>query len=141
MKTGDVQAYRFTRHVWGINSSQFVALLATKRLVEENPVNASLLTLKAVEQNRYMDDDLLANNSLENLNLIVKEVLELFSSRGFKLRKWVANCHAKEILSGVPQCNLATGVSEVDLGSDPPPDSETLGLTWDPENNKFRVNI
>ena len=87
VKTGDVQAYRFTRHVWEINFSQFVALLATKRLVEENLVNASSLTLKAVEQNRYMDDELLANNSLENLNLIVKEVLELFSSRGFKLRK------------------------------------------------------
>ena len=141
VKTGDVQVYRFTRHVWEINSSPFVALLAIKRLIEENPVNASLLTLNAVEYNRYMDDVLLANNSLENLKLIVKEGLDLFSSRGFKLRKWVANCHAKEILSCVPQCDLATGVTEVDLGSDPLPDSKTLGLTWDPENDKFRVTI
>ena len=88
-----------------------------------------------------MDDVLLANNSLENLKLIIKEGLDLFSSRGFKLRKWVANCHAKEILSCVPQCDLATGVTEVDLGSDPLPDSKTLGLTWDPENDKFRVTI
>ena len=141
VKTGDVQVYRFTRHVWGINSSPFVALLAIKRLIEENPVNASLLTLNAVEYNRYMDDVLLANISLENLKLIIKEGLDLFSSRGFKLRKWVANCHAKEILSCVPQCDLATGVTEVDLGSDPLPDSKTLGLTWDPENDKFRVTI
>ena len=52
----------------------------------------------------------------------------------------MANCHAKEILSCVPQRNLATGVSGVDLGSDPLPDSKTLGLTWDPENDKFCVN-
>ena len=110
-------------------------------MVEENPVNASSLTLKAVEQNRYMDDVVLANNSLENLNLIVKEGLELFSSRGFKLRKWVVNFHAKEVLSCVPQCDLATGVSEVNLGSEPLPDSKTLGLIWDLENDKFRVNF
>ena len=53
----------------------------------------------------------------------------------------MANCHAKEILSCVPQCDLATDVTEVDLGSDPLPDSKTLGLTWDPENDKFRVTI
>ena len=86
VKTGGVQAYRFTRHVWGINSSPFVALLAIKRLVEENSVNASSLTLKAVKHNRYMDDVLLANNSLENLLLIIREGLELFRSRGFKLQ-------------------------------------------------------
>ena len=85
MKTGDVQVYRFTRHVWGINSSPYVGLLAIKRLVEENPANVFSLTLKAVEHNRYMDDVLLANNSLKNLNLIVKKGLELFSSCGFKL--------------------------------------------------------
>ena len=56
-----------------------------------------------MEHYRYMDDVLLANNSLENLILIAKEGLELFCSRGFKLRKWVANCHANEILPRVPQ--------------------------------------
>ena len=49
VKTGVVQVFRSTRHVWGINSSPFVALLAIKCLVEENPVYASLLTLKAVK--------------------------------------------------------------------------------------------
>ena len=129
MKIGFVQVFRFSSHVWGINSSPYVALLAIERLVEKNPENTSSFTLKAVEHNRYIDDVLLANNSLETLNLIVKEELELLSSIGFKLRKWVANCHAKEILSCVHLCNLATGVSEVDLGSEPLPDSKTLCLT------------
>ena len=40
---------------------------------------------------------------------------------GLNYENGVANCHAKEILSCVPQCDLATGVTEVDLGSDPPP--------------------
>ena len=49
----------------------------------------------------------------------------------------MANCHAKEILSCMPQCDLGSGVSEVDLVSDPSLDSKTLGLTWDPENDTF----
>ena len=108
-------------------------------MAEENPVNASLLTLKAAKHNRNVDVMLLANNSLENLHLIVKKRLELFSSRGLKIRKWVANCHAKEILSGVTQGDLATSVCEVDRGSDPLPDCNSVGLTWDPEKDKFRV--
>ena len=53
---GKPQVFRFTRHVWGINSSPYVALLALNRLVEENPTNASKVTLNAIENNRYMDD-------------------------------------------------------------------------------------
>ena len=40
VRTGDVQVYRFTRLIWGINSSPFVALFCIKRLVEKNPINA-----------------------------------------------------------------------------------------------------
>ena len=51
-----VEIHRFTRHVWGINFSPFVAFLPIHRLVEKNPINACELTLKAIEPNRYMDD-------------------------------------------------------------------------------------
>ena len=53
---GKPQIFKFTRHVWGINSSPYVALLALKRLVKENPVNVSELTLNVIQNNRYMDD-------------------------------------------------------------------------------------
>ena len=48
---------------------------------------------------------------------------------------------AKEILSFVSQCDVAIDVSDIDFGSDPLSDSTALGLTWDPKNDKFRVNI
>ena len=78
--------FRFTRHVWGINSSPYVALLALNRLVEEKPTNASKLTLNAIENNRYMDDILLASDSLSDLEIVAKESIDLMESRGFKLR-------------------------------------------------------
>ena len=47
---------RFSRHVSGVNSSPYIALFANARLISENPTNASMLTLNAVDRKRYMDD-------------------------------------------------------------------------------------
>ena len=138
---GKPQVFRFTRHVWGINSSPYVALLALNRLIEENPSNASKLTLNAIENNRYMDDILLASDSLSDLEIVAKESIDLMESCGFKLRKWVSNCHAKSILLKVPRCDLASSVSEIDLGSQPLPDSKALGLVWNTEKDILLINL
>ena len=56
------------------------------------------------------------------------------------MRKWIANCHAKGILSAVPKCDLAACLEEVNIGSDPLPDSGALGLMWNPQKDELRVN-
>ena len=92
---GFTQIYRFTRHVWGVNSSPYIALLAIKRLVFENVTNASQSTLNAILQCRYKDDLLLSSDSLVELETIARESRLLLESRGFTLRKWVSNNAAK----------------------------------------------
>ena len=66
----ETQVFRFTRHVWGINSSPYIALFAIERLIDENPANASQLTLNAVESKRYRYDLLLSFDSLDELELV-----------------------------------------------------------------------
>ena len=83
---GEPQVFRFSRHVWGMNSSPYVALLAIKHLITENPTNASDRTLNAIDKNRYMDDILFTSDSLLDLETMSRESTELFKSRGFKLR-------------------------------------------------------
>jgi len=141
LDNGKPQIFRFTRHVWGINSSPYIALLALKHLVLENPTNASRLTLNVIESCRYMDDILFASNSLSDLEIIAKESVDLFDSRGFKLRKWVSNSHAKSVLLHVRRCDLSPTVRELDLGSQPLPDSKTLGLVWNTECDTLRINF
>ena len=68
----------------------------------ENPTGASQLTLNAVEEHRYMDDVLFAGDTLSNAKTFAREGMELFQSRGFKLRKWVANSNAKPVLQQIP---------------------------------------
>lgn len=97
------------------------------------------MTLMAITDNRYMDDMLLAFDSISDLETVADESRSLFASRGFKLRKWIANSNASSILTNIPKCDLAKGIGEVDIGSQPIPDSKALGLIWDPECDRLRV--
>ena len=55
------------------------------------------------------------------------------------MRKWVANGSSKTVLSGIPNCDLGSNIREIDLSAEPMPDSKTLGLVWDVENDRLRV--
>ena len=136
---GKIKIYCFTRHVWGVNSSPYVALLAFKRLVEENPTDASPVTLNAVKENRYMDDVLFASNNLLDAVNFAEKGTELFKSRGFNLHKWAFNSHAKSVLQHVPICDQTPSVRKIDIGSQPLPDSSALGLSWDPEADVLKI--
>ena len=84
--------------------------------------------MEAVENNRYMDDLLITAKSLADIEVISRESKSLFKSRGFRLRKWLANHLAKPVLQGIPKCDLGSNIREIDLNSNPMSDSEALGL-------------
>ena len=132
---GVIKIFHFTRHVWGINSSSYIALLAIDRLENENPTNACQSTLLAVERAIWM----ISSDSLDDLDKILQESMLLFASRGFKLRKWVASNLSKSVLSFVPSCDLITNLKKIDLCSQLLPDSKALELVWVVESNRLRV--
>ena len=66
-----------------------------------------------------MDDLLFAGGTLSDVETFAREGIELFESRGFKLRKWVTNGYAKSVLRQVPQCDHAPSVGKIDIGSQP----------------------
>ena len=136
---GHLQVFRFCRHVWGINSSPYVALFAIEKLINENPTGADLMTLTAIETKRYMDDLLLSYDSLSDLELVSRQSIALFKSRGFQLRKWVANGLSKSVLMSIPQQDLGSNIREIDLSTQIMPDSKALGLIWDVEGDRLRV--
>ena len=121
------------------NSSPFIALFAIEKLITENPTNAIAITLTAIKNSRDLDDLLLASDSLDDLKKISRESTSLFESRGFKLRKWVANGGSKTVLFGILKCDLGSNIREIDLSAEHVPDSKTLGMVWDVENDRLRV--
>ena len=136
---GKTQVYCFTRHVWGINSSPYIALFAIDRLIDENHTCASHLTLTSIENKRYVNDLLLSFDSFNDLKLVTQESKALFDSKGFKLCKYVANGVSKSVLLNVSPEDLVANVKEIDLTSHRMPDSKVLGLVWDVEGDRLRV--
>ena len=112
--------------------------MALNRLAADNPTHASMVTLNAITQNRYMDDFLVAGDTLADVETFARKRIELFESRGFKLRKWVTNGHTKSVLLQVPQCHHAPSVGKIDIGSQPLPDSTALGLSLDQESDTVK---
>ena len=109
-------------------------------MIDENPTNASRLTLKATKNNRYINDLLITAESLVDIEVISQESKSLFKSRRFRLLKWSANHLAKPVLLSIPKCNLGFNIREIDLGSNPMPDSKALGLIWDVEKDCLKVH-
>ena len=115
--------------------------MALNRLAADNPTHASMVTLNAITQNIYMDDLLFAGDTLSNVETFARKGIEVFESRGFKLRKWVTNGHAKSVLLQVPQCDHAPSVGKIEIGSQTLPDSTALGLCLDPEQGRTQGGV
>ena len=79
--------------------------------------------------------------------LICWKTLKLFHANRFcyfkaevlNCGKWVSNSDSKSVLTEIPKSNFWLNIREIDLGSQPMPDSKASGLVWDVENDKFRV--
>ena len=139
--TGKIVPYRFCVHPWGIKSSPYIACLAFKKMIEQNPSNASELTLSSVSENMYMDDFIFSVDSLEDAQMITNESIALFRGRGFNLVKWSANKEALSVMSNLDSELLAPSIREIDLEVDNValPSAKTVGCVWVTESDELRI--
>ena len=142
VERGKLVSYRFRVHPWGIKSSPYIACLAFKKLVEENPTCASDMTLQNILQNMYMDDLIFSVDSLESAQTITNEAVSLFKSRGFKLVKWSTNRDTMSVLSSLGPELLSASIRELDLCGEELalPSAKTLGCVWDPDSDELRID-
>ena len=142
VERGKLVSYRFRVHPWGIKSSPYIACLAFKKLVEENPTCASDMTLQNILQNMYMDDLIFSVDSLESAQTITNEAVSLFKSRGFKLVKWSTNRDTMSVLSSLGPELLSASIKELDLCGEELalPSAKTLGCVWDPDSDELRID-
>ena len=142
VERGKLVSYRFRVHPWGIKSSPYIACLAFKKLVEENPTCASDMTLQNILQNMYMDDLIFSLDSLESAQTITNEAVSLFKSRGFKLVKWSTNRDTMSVLSSLGPELLSASIRELDLCGEELalPSAKTLGCVWDPDSDELRID-
>ena len=140
--TGKIEECKFTRHVWGIISSPYVACCAIRKVTEENLTQASEKTIKTIQRSMYMDDLFAKADSLDDARTIASESIELFKSRGFQLVKWSANKETQPVLVEISGNKLAPSIRTIDLGKDDPlPYLKAVGCLWDSEQVVLKVQF
>ena len=61
---GKIESYKFTRHVWRVISSPYIACAAIRKTAANNPTNASSHMTETVKGCMYMDEKLFSKDTL-----------------------------------------------------------------------------
>ncbi|XP_037930661.1 uncharacterized protein LOC119665511 [Teleopsis dalmanni] len=130
-----LQFYRLKTVTYGTRSAPYLATKCLQQLakseLQKYPLGAA-----ALSNDFYVDDCLSGSNSLQTAKDIQTQLKGLLESAGFKLSKWCAN-HPSLLQ------NIAKEDQEVDLDfqSDDATSIKTLGLTWQPKEDQFRIKL
>ena len=85
-----IQFLRFTRLIFGLNQSLFI-LEGTLKAHFEKYESIYLELIRKIRDDMYVDDLVTGRESLQEVEKIKSESIELFEKRGFKLHKWQSN--------------------------------------------------
>ncbi|KAK4471035.1 hypothetical protein MN116_000544 [Schistosoma mekongi] len=120
-----------TSHPFEASSSPNFALVKTAQMFSNRSDRHGQ---NAVQDSLYVDDCLISVSSVEQAKSFVKQINELMSREGFKLKKWASN---SELVTAVfPK--FGGGLTTVDMPSGHGVTQIRLGLEWDTKLNVFR---
>ncbi|XP_046329965.2 uncharacterized protein LOC124113582 [Haliotis rufescens] len=123
--------YEFSRVVFGVNASPFLAQFVSQENAKKHQGDLPLAA-ETVQKATYMDDSM---DSVEDDNTAIelyRQLVDLWSRAGMRPRKWLSNSH--QVLNQIP---VEDRLSEVQLNSSYLPSAKTLGLMWIAERDVF----
>lgn len=125
-----IQQYRLNTVTYGISSSPYLALrtlLELARLERHRfPYAASI-----IEKHIYVDDVVVGAENIESALDIRDQLVGIFASAGFELRKWASNSTA--LLKNLH----AEAQTPISFDNEEPCFMKVLGLRWDPIRDIF----
>ena len=122
-----------TTVTFGLACSPYLATRTLRQLAEDER-SAYPLGSAIIEREVYADDVLSGDFTLDGAKAKQRQVIDLLSSGGFKLRKWLSNHN--RLLDGLPPCDIAAEANlKVGLGF------SVLGMAWNPHLDSFYFNL
>ena len=127
--------YEFTRLVFGVNASPFLAQYVSQfhaQLFQQSHQRASETILKST----YMDDSMdSVTDEVEGVKLY-KELSDLWKQAGMLTHKWLSN--SSVVLKEIPQQDRA---KELELDKNSSITAKTLGVLWMASEDVFTFNF
>ena len=134
---GEVETNKMACWPFGIGPAPYCTGIAVLKTAADNEPGVPQSVCNIVKRNRYVDDILKAAFIESVLVSEALQLITLFKSGGFTLRKFMSN--SKLLLSKLPLELLATSMKEIALHGLPV--KAVLGIAWDAENDNFVVRI
>ena len=123
--------------IFGANSSPSIAIFALRKLADLNLSNSNNLAIQSLRSNFYVDDGLMSCDSIDDAKTLVSQLVELLSTGGFVLTKFLAN--DSKILQSLPEKDKLPAAHNVELGKDAI--GRTLGITWNAKTDEFVIQV
>ena len=129
------EIYEFSRLVFGVNCSPFLAQFVTqqhaKKFEKQFPLGA-----ETILKSTYMDDSMDSVPDVQTAIRLYSELTSLWKSAGMHARKWLSN--SPEVLKDIPSADWS---KDVDLDKGGLPTVKTLGIMWSPSEDQFRFQV
>ncbi len=130
--------YRMKVHLFGAASSPGCANYGMKYLACQNekeyPAAASF-----IKGHFYVDDGLISVESVDAAIKLVQEARNVCAKGKLRLHKFISN--DRKVMESIPVSEQASGVQDVELGSDELPVQMVLGVKWSVNSDTFSFKV
>ncbi|CAK1584058.1 unnamed protein product [Parnassius mnemosyne] len=131
-----IDVYELKTVTYGLSCSPFLAIRTLLQLAYDEKERFPLAA-KVVREGVYMDDILYSCSSLSQISRLQDELLEMFNSGGFILKRWASN--SAKVLQRVPLENRECPVTFMKDGNEY--SVKVLGLKWFPLTDCFYFTV
>ena len=128
--TEALEEYEYSRVVFGVNSTPFLAQFVTQHLAKIHRTEYPLAA-KAALKSTYMDDSTGSVPNDQRIELY-KQLSQLCHGAGMHARKWIQN--SPVVLNKIPPNDRA---SAIDLKEGFLPSFKMLGVLWEAAEDAF----
>lgn len=127
-KLPDIVNYRMKRVTFGVTTSPFLLTATINKHLSDQPMEFDA-TSKILRKSFYVDDLVLATDSVDEALKIYNEAVQIMSSAQMNLRKWVSNSdHLRNVFREEQTANIS-------------PCPKILGILWYTDQDELSVNL
>ncbi|UYV75619.1 hypothetical protein LAZ67_13000765, partial [Cordylochernes scorpioides] len=130
-----IQEYKLTTITYGTACAPYLAIRTLHQLADDEAMNYPVAS-EIVKRDIYVDDLLTGAYTVEEAQVLIRQIIALLAEGGFPIRKWVSN--SPKIVDFVPkdQKGINQSFDFMDL-----PSVKLLSILWDPSLDSFTIRV
>ncbi|UYV82947.1 hypothetical protein LAZ67_22001474 [Cordylochernes scorpioides] len=130
-----IQEYKLTTITYGTACAPYLAIRTLHQLADDEAMNYPVAS-EIMKRDFYVDDLLTGADTVEEAQVLIRQIIALLAEGGFPIRKWVSN--SPKILDFLPkdQKGINQSFDFKDL-----PSVKLLGILWDPSLDSFTIRV